>query len=205
MWTIKIKRFPAAKYHSCYETQKYIQTLLCKCKYTEGKPQLTIHFLFFFFLIHWFNTMATEGTLNTLQEYHWIVKKVSLRSPPFQIFLSALKQVYSFLWQWQPEACFSRERHWDYSSCTAVFFKSQLSSNSEEWVAKLSLLSVVWDLEPGNVLWKYFSSHFLFICPSDLQLYFSKESFLSKKLHLVQTEGMLHWSCNPLFLPSGHC
>lgn len=35
--------------------------------------------------------MATESTLNTLQEYHWIVKKVSLRSALFQIFLSAVK------------------------------------------------------------------------------------------------------------------
>lgn len=132
-------------------------------------------------------------------------KKVSLWSLLFQIFLSALKQIYCFLWQWQSEGCFFRGKHWDYSSCTAVFFKSQLSSNSEEWVAKLSPLSVVWDLEPGNILCKYFSSHFLFICPSDLQFYFSKESFLSKKLHLVQTEEILHWSWNLLFLTSGHC
>lgn len=47
VWTIKIKRLPATKYHSCYETQKYIQTLLCKFKYTEGKPQLNILFWFF--------------------------------------------------------------------------------------------------------------------------------------------------------------
>lgn len=132
-------------------------------------------------------------------------KKASLRSVLYvSNFLSAVKQAYCLQWR-QSEACSFRGRHWDYSSCTAVFFKSQLSSNSEEWVAKLSLLSVVCDLEPGNVLCKYFSSHFLFICPSDLQLYFSKESFLSKKLYLVQTEQILNWSWNTLFLPSGHC
>lgn len=127
-------------------------------------------FFFFFFLCfpkHGFDVMATEHMLNTLQEYHWKGKGTSLRSAPCaSVFpISRKTSLLPSVTAAGRSLPFQRDE-------LGSVFKRWLPRATKQCAAKLSLLSVVWDLESGNDFYKYFSIYL-----SDLQFYFSKKKF----------------------------
>lgn len=67
---------------------------------------------------------------NGHRKYSEYITRVSLNSKKSFIKIcpvsnfSICSKAYCFLWQWQPEACSFRGRHWDYSSCMLFSLKA---------------------------------------------------------------------------------